>query len=57
VTLFCVSAICFQTDREAKAARGLATDAGIFANDSAAIFISLNDPLRAESFALPIKFE
>jgi hypothetical protein len=35
----------------------LATDAGIFANDSAAIFDSLNDPLGSESFALPIKFE
>jgi hypothetical protein len=55
VTLFCISAICFQTAHEAKAARGLATDAGIFANDSAAIFASLNDPLRAESFVLPIK--
>jgi hypothetical protein len=55
VTLFCISAICFQTAHEAKAARGLATDAGIFADDSVAILASLNDPLRAESFVPPIK--
>ncbi len=55
MTLFCISAICCCAAHDAKARTDLATDAGIFADDSAAIFASLNDPLRAESFVLPIK--
>ncbi len=55
MTLFWISAICFHAAQKAKARTCLASDAGIFANDSAAIFASLNDPLRAESFVLPIK--
>jgi hypothetical protein len=57
VTLFWISAICFHAAQKAKARTCLASDVGIFDDDSAAIFASLTDPLRAESFVLPIKFE
>jgi hypothetical protein len=56
-TLFWMSAICCHAAHKGKASTGLATDTGIFADDSTTIFASFNDPLRAESFALPTKFE